>query len=329
MEHELSRRDIIDYKWHTRDYIARSSTTPQVFTYVDFCPWCGKYVGNHYVQANYIEAYDKAKQEDPTLPDIRSHSALEGFQERFLRDWEAENQTLEGNQTLYYNQERLHELLTNAKDDGLVVPRAQILDTPQTEKIINAVIDEAGLDSTEEALILLAIIFQKGGAARQCDGNLEAEAGGKKLRLETVRDCMRGVGLAGMEWRLARSLATPIYERGLSRKNSSTYRYSLQIEEERDRQSLPHALKVLHCNTVRGSAIEATCPSHNRAEVCNFLLCIDQHLNTSHGLSCCATSAIERSGTVDERQGVCQRKLHLLVRNRGRGWDRNSLKHRT
>jgi hypothetical protein len=212
MEHELSRRDIIDYKWHTRDYIARSSTTPQVFTYVDFCPWCGKYVGNHYVQANYIEAYDKAKQEDPTLPDIRSHSALEGFQERFLRDWEAENQTLEGNQTLYYNQERLHELLTNAKDDGLVVPRAQILDTPQTEKIINAVIDEAGLDSTEEALILLAIIFQKGGAARQCDGNLEAEAGGKKLRLETVRDCMRGVGLAGMEWRLARSLATPIYE---------------------------------------------------------------------------------------------------------------------
>ena len=82
----------------------------------------------------------------------------------------------------------------------------------QTEKIVDAIIDETGLESTEQALTLLAIIFQKGGTARQCDGNLEAEVQGKKLRLKTVRDCMRNVGLPRMERRLARSLATPIYE---------------------------------------------------------------------------------------------------------------------
>ena len=214
MEAELSshRRDILDYRWHTRDYIIRSSTAPQVFTYVDFCPFCGKYIGKYSVYEEYLAAYEKAKEADPTLPDIDCDSELEGFREKFLRAWESQNLTLEKNQTLYYNQERLQEFLTNAKDDRLVVPRTQILNTLQTEKIVNAVINEAGLSSTEEALILLAIIFQKGGAARQCNGNLEAEVGGKKLRLKTVRDCIKDVGLAGMEWRLARSLATPIYE---------------------------------------------------------------------------------------------------------------------
>ena len=111
-----------------------------------------------------------------------------------------------------YNQEKLKQFLETAKDEGFVVPRTPILSTIQTGKIVDAIIDETGLESTEQALILLAIIFQKGGTARQCDGNLEAEVQGKKLRLKTVRDCMRNMGLPRMERRLARSLATPIYE---------------------------------------------------------------------------------------------------------------------
>ena len=211
MEHELSKHDIVDYRWHTRDYIVRSSVAPQVSAKVEFCPWCGKYVGKHSLYDEYQEAYNRAQQEDPALLD----SQLEEFGEKFLRDWESQNQTRERNQTVQYNnysQERLKEFLSNAKDDGLVVPRTPILNTSQTEKIINAVIDEAGLDSKEQALILLAIIFQKGGTARKCDGSLEAEVQGRRLRLKTVRDCMREVGLARMERRLARSLATPIYE---------------------------------------------------------------------------------------------------------------------
>lgn len=93
MEAELSRGDIIDYIWHTRDYIIRSSIAPQVRTYVNFCPFCGKDVAKYSVQADYVEAYEKAKEEDPTLPDIRSQSELKGFQEKFLRTWEAENET--------------------------------------------------------------------------------------------------------------------------------------------------------------------------------------------------------------------------------------------
>ena len=111
-----------------------------------------------------------------------------------------------------YNQERLKKFLENAKDDGFVVQRTPTLNLFQTEKIINAIIDKAGLESTEQALTLLAIIFQKGSTARHCDGNREAEIQGKRLRLKTMRDCMRNVGLPRMERRLASYLATPIYK---------------------------------------------------------------------------------------------------------------------
>ena len=93
METELSRGDIIDYEWCTRDYILRSSVTPQVHTDVDYCPWCGQDVGKYSVYDEYCEAYEKAKEADPTLPDIECDSELEEFGENFLRDWEAENET--------------------------------------------------------------------------------------------------------------------------------------------------------------------------------------------------------------------------------------------
>lgn len=174
MEHELSRGDIVDYKWYTRDSIIKSYTTSQVYTSVDFCPWCGKYIGSYSLHDEYLESYEKAKKEDPTLPDIMYYSKLEDFQEKFLMNWESQNQTMQ------YNQERLKKFLENAKDDGFVVPRTPTLNVFQTEKITNAIIDKAGLESTEQALTLLAIIFQKGGTARHCDGNLEAEVQGKR-----------------------------------------------------------------------------------------------------------------------------------------------------
>lgn len=91
MEHELSKTDIIDYIWHTRDYIIRSSRVPQVRTHVNFCPWCGKDVERYSVHDEYLEAYERARQADPTLPEIYAYSDLEGFRERFLRDWERGN----------------------------------------------------------------------------------------------------------------------------------------------------------------------------------------------------------------------------------------------
>jgi hypothetical protein len=91
MKHELSKHDIIDYTWYTRDYILRSSVALQVFTLVEFCPWCGKDVGKDSLQDEYWEAYCKVEQEDPTSVD----SKLQEFQENFLRNWEKENQTLE------------------------------------------------------------------------------------------------------------------------------------------------------------------------------------------------------------------------------------------
>lgn len=90
MEHELSKHD---YTWHTRDVIIRSSVAPQVFTLVYFCPWCGKDVSKYSVHDEYMDAYCKAKQEDPTLID----SKLEEFRKNFLTNLESQSQTLEKN----------------------------------------------------------------------------------------------------------------------------------------------------------------------------------------------------------------------------------------
>lgn len=86
-----------------------------------------------------------------------------------------------------------------------------------------------------------------------------------------------------------------------------------RLEEKRDRQTLPHSLKVMYYNTVRDSAVKVTCLHHNRSETRS----VDQYLNTSYGLSCCATPAIRRSGTVAERQEAHQEKLNLLAKARG------------
>ena len=37
----------------------------------------------------------RKKKKDPTLPDIMNYSALEDLQEKFLSNWESENQRLE------------------------------------------------------------------------------------------------------------------------------------------------------------------------------------------------------------------------------------------
>ena len=68
-----------------------------------FCPWCGKYIGGDSLNDEYCEAYEKEKKKDPTLPDIMNYSALEDFQEKFLSNWESENQTLEKNQKMQYS----------------------------------------------------------------------------------------------------------------------------------------------------------------------------------------------------------------------------------
>jgi hypothetical protein len=91
LEYELSRGDIIEYVWYTREYILRSSTTPIIFTYADFCPFCGEDLGKFSVHDDYWDAFDKAAEEDPTMS-TQSDLELEGFGEKFLRDWELRNQ---------------------------------------------------------------------------------------------------------------------------------------------------------------------------------------------------------------------------------------------
>lgn len=104
--HEM-RGDIADYIWYTRDFILKSSITPQIYSLVEFCPWCGKYLASYSLADEYVEAYEKEKEKDPTLLDIMDNLKLVEFQDKFLMDWESQNQTLDTTRTMQYNQERL------------------------------------------------------------------------------------------------------------------------------------------------------------------------------------------------------------------------------
>ena len=198
---------MINYIWYSRDFIIRSRVTPQIFSFIEFCPWWGKYLTSYSLRDEYEEEHEKKYPTD--LDNIMPNSHYEEFQENFLRNWESKN---ERQPYFSHNKERLKQFRENAKDAGFVVPGTLTLNSSQTEKVVDAIMEEAGLDSTEQALTLFAILFQEGGTARECDRKLEAEVQGKKLRFQTVRDCMRDFRLPRMERRLARSLATPIYE---------------------------------------------------------------------------------------------------------------------
>jgi hypothetical protein len=87
---ELSRGDIIDYIWYSRDYILRSSRVPAISTYAEFCPWCGSDLGKFSLDSEYWHAFQRASEEDPTMRK-QSDSELEGFHEEFLRGWELKN----------------------------------------------------------------------------------------------------------------------------------------------------------------------------------------------------------------------------------------------
>jgi hypothetical protein len=104
----------------------------------------------------------------------------------------------------------LEKELDKYKKEGITIPREPQLSLPQTNEALEGIRMEFNLPSIETTLILVAILFQKGGTARKCDGNLEAQVGEHKLKLANVRNTLKKLNYARMERKLARSLATQI-----------------------------------------------------------------------------------------------------------------------
>jgi hypothetical protein len=61
-----------------------------------------------------------------------------------------------------------------------------------------------------QALVVIALLFQSGGTNRSCDGNLQVNVFGKEIKLASLRKSLAECKLKACERKLARALATKI-----------------------------------------------------------------------------------------------------------------------
>lgn len=93
--------------------------------------------------------------------------------------------------------------------ENMEIPRSSKFSESKTKVVVQKLSEKFGL-STQQTLAVLAILFQQGGTARRCDGNLTAKIFGKEIKLSMVRTILKAEGIKGGERKLARTLASPL-----------------------------------------------------------------------------------------------------------------------
>lgn len=120
------------------------------------------------------------------------------------------NSSTEQNKFTGLSQDFQNLLLEEKK--SLELPRNSKLSESKTDEILNAILEKIGNNlSREQAITFLAVLFQQGGTARRCDGNLTVKVFNQEMKLSEIRSILRKVGLKNAERKLARALATEIY----------------------------------------------------------------------------------------------------------------------
>lgn len=109
--------------------------------------------------------------------------------------------------------ESLDDCLTNMLNSGeaesIKLPRNSTLTSFQANEIIEKFSIKNSIN-TNQAKIIIAILFQAGGTAKSCDGNLEACAFSKTIKLSSLRKTLTDCKTKGSERKLARILADEI-----------------------------------------------------------------------------------------------------------------------
>jgi len=100
--------------------------------------------------------------------------------------------------------------------ENYVAPRSSKLPLGLAEKIITNLTETSDLDNPQQALVMLAMLFQQGGTARSCDGNMAVTFQGKTIKLADVRKVLKANSCNKGERKLARTLADRIYEIAVS-----------------------------------------------------------------------------------------------------------------
>lgn len=159
------------------------------------------------------------------------------------------------------------------KEKNQFIP-ARTLTLPEgvTEDILNEIKKTYELNDRGEAISVLALLFQQGGTARSCDGNMKIVLFGKTCKLAEIRKILKQQSCNKAERKLARTLANEIKEislvlgvpgnlykkiqkRNLNRKFTLEEKVWLS-DFQSDNESCPIELKQLILETFRKSGDE-------------------------------------------------------------------------
>ena len=95
IEDELSRGELIAYRWHSRELLTMSPDGSPRISRIRFCPYCGSDVVKHsiaHIVGWFYNDYDILGEEGKAHSQIRHYDEwqLEGFDHRLLRAWDRE-----------------------------------------------------------------------------------------------------------------------------------------------------------------------------------------------------------------------------------------------
>lgn len=91
-----------------------------------------------------------------------------------------------------------------------VASRTSKLQRGTAELLLEKIQEELKLNDRGEALAVVAILFQQGGTARSCDGNMNIAVFGKECKLADIRRVLSRNSCKKAERKLARTLADEI-----------------------------------------------------------------------------------------------------------------------
>ena len=93
-----------------------------------------------------------------------------------------------------------------------ITARSSTLQDGVVEKIITDIQTNHKLDDPQKVIAILAMLFQQGGTARSCDGNMSVTLFDVTIKLADIRKVLKTNSCNKAERKLARSLADKIFE---------------------------------------------------------------------------------------------------------------------
>ena len=94
----------------------------------------------------------------------------------------------------------------------LQVPRSNVVSQERVDLLLTSMVSDPsiGVKNKDEAAAVLAVLFQQGGTARSCDGNMTITLFDQEFKLARIRKCLKDQNLHKNERKVARTMATEI-----------------------------------------------------------------------------------------------------------------------